>query len=298
MNPIFRQYYSEPFYEAWERFKDGFVWQELSQCLFYLGLNEDTRSWVDDGAMASGCPSFLRNANDAYFLFEDMANYNYHWHLSLYNAQQHKDPLEDLQRLVEKLEESTREMHLQTISFLERVQEPVREEILLDEEPMEQPFEEEPCCLEEEPSFSNEVELSPQEANECELPLQPMEQQFEVKPCFLEEVEVSLQQLEQQFVVELSPQEVKECALPLPMILISPQSTPNLPKIHPFLLVFLTPSCGRIPYFIDYLDTQPPIPFMLTCFVAGSPRVVDYATLHGRKPLFEHTECLAKDIEN
>ena len=56
---------------------------------------------MDDGAMASGCPSFLRNANDAYFLFEDMANYNYHWHLSLYNAQQHKDPLEYLQRLLE-----------------------------------------------------------------------------------------------------------------------------------------------------------------------------------------------------
>ena len=198
MNPIFRQYYSEPFYEAWERFKDGFVWQELSQCLFYLGLNEDARSWVDDGAMASGCHSFLRNANDAYFLFEDMANYNYHWHLSQYNAQQHKDPLENLQRLLEKLEENVREMHLQTISFLERVQEPVCEEILLDEEPMEQPFK-------EEPSFPKEVELSSQKANECELPLQPTEQQFEEEPSFPEEVELSPQPMEQQFVVELSP---------------------------------------------------------------------------------------------
>ncbi len=64
---------------------------------------------------------------------------------------------------------------------------------------------------------------------------EPMEQQFEEEPCFPEEVELSPQQLEQQFVVELSPQEVKECALPLPMILTSPQSTPNLPKIHPLL---------------------------------------------------------------
>ena len=205
--------------------------------------------------MASGYPLFSRNANDAYFLFEDMANYNYHWHLSQYNAQQQKDHLEDLQRLLEKLEENTREMHLQTISLLERVQDPVPEEILLDEEPLKQPFEEKPCFLEEEPSFLKEVKLSPQESNECELPLQPMEQQFEVEPCFLEEVEVSLQQLEQQFVVELSTKEVKECALPLPMTLTSPQSTPNLPKIHPLLLVFLTPSCGTIPYFIDYLDT-------------------------------------------
>ena len=53
-------------------------------------------------------------------------------------------------------------MHVQTISFIERVQELVCEEILLDEEPMEQPFEEEPCFLEEEPSFPEEVELSPQ----------------------------------------------------------------------------------------------------------------------------------------
>ena len=125
-----------------------------------------------------------------------------------------------------------------------------------------------------------------------------MEQQFEEEPSFPKEVELSPQPMEQQFVVELSPQEIEECALPLPMILTLPQSTPNLPKIHPLLLVFLTPSCGRIPNFIDYLDTQPPIPFMLTCFVAGSPRVVDYATLHGRKPLFEHTECQTKDIEN
>ena len=109
---------------------------------------------------------------------------------------------------------------------------------------------------------------------------------------------MSPQQLEQQFVVELSPQEVKDCVLPLPMILTWPQSNLNLPKIHPLLLVFLTPSCGGSPNFIDYLDTQTPIPFMLTCFVAASTRVVDYATLHGRKPLFEHTECQAKDIEN
>ena len=140
-----------------------------------------------------------------------------------------------------------RQMHLQTISMIERVQEQVREDILLDEEPIEQQFE-------EEPSFPEEMELLPQEA--------------------------------------------KECALSLPMILTSSQSTHNLPKIHLFFLLFLIPTCGGIPYFVDYLDTQPPIPFILTCFVAGSPRFVDYATLHGMKPLFEHTECQAKDIKN
>ena len=76
---------------------------------------------MGDGAMASAFPLFLRNANDAYFLLEDMANYNYHWYLSQYNAQQHKDLLEDLQMLLEKQEEIVREMHLQTISFIECV---------------------------------------------------------------------------------------------------------------------------------------------------------------------------------
>ena len=91
--------------------------------IFYFGFNEDTRNWVGDGAMASGFPLIIRNANDAYFLLEDMANYNYYWYLSQYNAQQHKDPLDDLQKLLEKQEEIVREMHLQRISFLEHVQE-------------------------------------------------------------------------------------------------------------------------------------------------------------------------------
>ena len=84
---MFQQYYSKPFYEVWERFKDGFVWNERSPLIFYFGLNEDTRSCVDDGAMASGFPLIIRNANNAYFLLDDMVNYNYHWYLSQYNAQ-------------------------------------------------------------------------------------------------------------------------------------------------------------------------------------------------------------------
>ena len=104
--------------------------------------------------------------------------------------------------MLEKQEEIVREMQLQKISLTELVQEPVCEDILLDEE--------------------------------------PMEQQFEEDPSFPDEVEPSLQ-------------EVKECALP--MILTSPQPTPNLPKIHLILFAFSTTSCGGIPYFVDYLDT-------------------------------------------
>ena len=104
-------------------------------------------------------------------------------------------------------------MHLQTISMTEHVYEEVRKDILLDEESIEQQFE-------DEPSFSDELELSLQEAYEC--------------------------------------------VLPLPMILKSQQSIPNLSKIHLFLLAFLIPSCGGILYFVDYLDTQPLIPFTMT----------------------------------
>ncbi len=49
-------------------------------------------------------------------------------------------------------------------------------------------------------------------------------------------------------------------------------------------------------YFVDYQDTLPTILFKLTYFMAGSPRVVDYATLHGRTPYFEDTESLANDF--
>ncbi len=80
------------------------------------------------------------------------------------------------------------------------------------------------------------------------------------------------------------------------MILTSPQPTPNLPKIHHLPFEFSTPSYGEVPYFVDHQDKWPPTLFKLIYFVAGSPRVVDYATLHGRTPYFEDTESLANDF--
>ncbi len=82
---MFQQHYLERFYEAWERFKDFIratfylcIQDEQLQLIFFYGLNEDTRRWVDDGSMASGCPFLSRNGDDAYFLLEDMASYYYH----------------------------------------------------------------------------------------------------------------------------------------------------------------------------------------------------------------------------
>lgn len=107
-----------------------------------------------------------------------------------------------------------------------------------------------------------------------------MKQQFEEEPSLLEEMDPW-------------PKQAKEYVIP--MILASPQPIPNLSKMHPFLLAFSTPYCGRVMYFVDYLDTQPPIPFMLTCFLAGS---TNYATIYRRKLLFERTKTRAKDTYN
>ena len=52
--------------------------------------------------------------------------------------------------MLEKIEENVKEMHLQTISMIERMHKQVREDILLDEEPME-------LQIEEELSLSKEV---------------------------------------------------------------------------------------------------------------------------------------------
>ena len=100
---------------------------------------------------------------------------------------------------------------------------------------------------------------------------EPMGQQLNDEP--------SLSEVDQ----EPSPKEPRVCLLP--MISISPQHTPSCAKIS-FLPSI--PAYREILSFVDYLDTQPPVLFKPTYFVAGLLRVVDYATLHGRKPLFKH----------
>ena len=91
--------------------------------------------------------------------------------------------------------------------------------------------------------------------------------------------EPSLPEVEQ----ELLLKEPKECVLP--MLSISLQHTPSCAK-KSFLPSI--PSYKEILDFVDSLDSWPPILFKPTYFVAGLVRVVDYATFHGMKPLFEH----------
>ncbi|KAM6572428.1 hypothetical protein CsatA_016508 [Cannabis sativa] len=81
----FTQQHNEPFYSAWRRFKEYgercyptfssgcFTW------LFYSGLNDETRSWVDYGAEATGAPLLMRGY-DVIDLLNNMADFDYDWH--------------------------------------------------------------------------------------------------------------------------------------------------------------------------------------------------------------------------
>ena len=61
----------------------------------HLYRNEETERWVRDGTFSSGGPLLSRSEDEVFYLLEDMTNFDYHWHRSQHNAQQHRDPLED-----------------------------------------------------------------------------------------------------------------------------------------------------------------------------------------------------------
>ncbi|KAM6577189.1 hypothetical protein CsatB_029026 [Cannabis sativa] len=81
----FVQQHNEPFYSAWRRSKElgercyptfssgCFTW------LLYNGLNDETRSWVDYGAEATGAPLLMRGY-DVINLLNDRADFDYDWH--------------------------------------------------------------------------------------------------------------------------------------------------------------------------------------------------------------------------
>ncbi|KAM6546544.1 hypothetical protein CsatB_027280 [Cannabis sativa] len=81
----FAQQHNESFYSAWRRFKElgercyptfssgCFTW------LFYNGLDDETKSWVDYGAEVTGGP-LLSRGHEAINLLNDMADFDYDWH--------------------------------------------------------------------------------------------------------------------------------------------------------------------------------------------------------------------------
>ncbi|XP_062113989.1 uncharacterized protein LOC133824999 [Humulus lupulus] len=79
----FRQLDQEPFYEAWERFKEllrrcpqhGYQnWMQVQ--IFYQGLNAPTRTIVD---AAAGGALLAKTADESFTLMEEMATNSYQW---------------------------------------------------------------------------------------------------------------------------------------------------------------------------------------------------------------------------
>ena len=79
----------EPFYTAWERFKDMLEWyphHNLSKWallqIFIEGLHFEARDWVEKAIVSDSHSFFSRTVDEAYYLLEDMAAFNNHWHLN------------------------------------------------------------------------------------------------------------------------------------------------------------------------------------------------------------------------
>ena len=113
--------------------------------------------------MSSGCPFFSRNVNDVYFLLEDMASYNYHWYISPYNGEEHKDHLEDIHKMLEELRKINREM--KSLIFNAIYQQFLWMSLWMNQ------WVKMKKQVEEKPSFPEEMEPLPQESKECVLPM-------------------------------------------------------------------------------------------------------------------------------
>ena len=191
----FAQQHMEPFYAAWERFKDMMArcpnhnfpkWYLLQ--IFYQGLSFEAKNGVDDGAIeADGNSLFSRTIDEVYYLLEDLAAFNYQWYWnssmqnqsweghsnltwsshsnmmeqSVCQQQIEKTPLEialaQLQATAEEFSRSMAEMNLKSMESSRNLEEQMK---LLMSTTME-------SCLENEESNSNcaepEWEFEPQD---------------------------------------------------------------------------------------------------------------------------------------
>ena len=78
---------------------------------FLFGLNKETERWVKDGIFSNGGSLQSRSEEEVFYLFEDMANFDYHCHLSQHNTQQQRDPFEDqIRALIEMQKKSMEEI--------------------------------------------------------------------------------------------------------------------------------------------------------------------------------------------
>lgn len=86
----FIQLDSEPFYNAWWRFKNlldkfplhGFSMEEKLN-IFLNGLSDDIRNWV--GQEDGNTSFYQRSVEEAYLMFDDLAKF-YYWNCSMSNS--------------------------------------------------------------------------------------------------------------------------------------------------------------------------------------------------------------------
>ena len=92
-SPIFQQHDSEPFFEAWGRFRDFFEYHTTNslpdRCnfQFLFGLNKETERWMKDAICSNSHPLKSRSEKKVFDLLEDIAIYEYQWLLSQHNMQ-------------------------------------------------------------------------------------------------------------------------------------------------------------------------------------------------------------------
>ena len=84
----FNQQHLEPFYAAWARFNElleRFPYHNVTNkyltYIFYCGLDEETRSWVENGFSATGIRPLESSYEDVLYILNDMADFDYRCHL-------------------------------------------------------------------------------------------------------------------------------------------------------------------------------------------------------------------------
>ena len=93
---------------------------------------------MKDGVFTNGGSLQSRSEEEIFYLLEEMANYDYQWHLSQHNVQQHRDPLEDqIQALIELQKRNAEAVCRINSTLSELVQDRLLVDSMIDEEPME-----------------------------------------------------------------------------------------------------------------------------------------------------------------
>ncbi|XP_073057724.1 uncharacterized protein [Primulina eburnea] len=311
----FAQQYSEPFYAAWGRFNDlanNFRFHDSSNYtliqIFYFGLDEATRSWVNYGALATGSHLFDREYSSAMHLLNDMADFDYHWHCDpSLQGWSHQYPPQFCPDFVNQPfeQQEERSAHLDEIiaqwkkmvnslcfidEQIELLMQPVSEinqedEAIFVDQLMtnqEEEFFEESICKDE-----AEVELEESLCkDEAEVELE--EEEFFEESIRKDEAEVKLEDVEEHKSKDLNSYMVLTYIPPADSLFPSKQTQ----EYYIFYgldhgLDCFSPNNQSLPSVVGATSLQCQYHAKLEGTHNQDPYVISYDTYYGRKPLFE-----------